>query len=105
MENTIPQGRHSYRTWRNSRWQTVRRMLLCLHIYYKYRDMQEAGQHGAKSTSEQRVWRLVSRPLYVCVLGGVMGKVMDLQKQFLPDLQNRLLLVREKDEGFSQAYI
>jgi hypothetical protein len=55
-------------------------MLLCLYVYYRYGDM-------------ERIDRLVSRPLYACVLGGLMGKVMDLQKQFLPDLQKRLLLV------------
>jgi hypothetical protein len=73
IENILPQvpsGRHSYRTWRNSRWQMVRRMLLCLYVYYRYGDM-------------QRICRLVSRPLYVFALGGVMGKVMDLQKRFL----------------------
>lgn len=77
----VPAGRYSYRTWRNSRWQTVRRMLLCLYVYYRYGDM-------------ERIGRLVSRPLYVCSLGGLMGKVMDVQKQFLPDLQKRLLLAR-----------
>jgi hypothetical protein len=82
VENILPQipkGRYSYRTWRNSRWQVIRRMLLCLYVYYRYGDM-------------QRICRLVSRPIYVCVLGGVMGRVMDLQKQFLPDLQERFML-------------
>jgi hypothetical protein len=73
IKNILPQapkGRHSSRTWRNSRWQIVRRMSLCLYVHYKYGDM-------------QRICRLVSKPFHVCVLEAVMGKVMDLQKGFL----------------------
>lgn len=73
LENILPQvpkGRYSYRTWRNSRWHIIRRMLLCLYVYYIYGDM-------------RRIYRLTSRPLHVYVLGGVMGRVLDLQKRFL----------------------
>ena len=57
-------------------------MLLCSYVYYKYGDM-------------QRICRLTTKPLHVYVLGGVMGKVMNVQKQFLPDLQKRLLLASQ----------
>jgi hypothetical protein len=73
IENILPQvpkPRYSYRTWRNSRWHIIRRMLLCLYVYYMYGDM-------------QRICRLTKRPLHVYILGGVMGRVLDLQKRFL----------------------
>ncbi len=66
----VPKPRYSYRTWRNSRWHIIRRMLLCLYVYYTYGDM-------------QRIRRLITRPLHVYVLGGIMGRVLDLQKRFL----------------------
>ena len=76
IENILPQvpkGRYSYRTWRNSRSCIIRRMLLCLYVYYTYGDI-------------QRVSRLASRSLHACVLGRAMGRVLDFQKRFL--LQN-----------------
>ncbi|KAF2761258.1 hypothetical protein EJ05DRAFT_483641 [Pseudovirgaria hyperparasitica] len=45
----------------------------------------------------RRICRLTTRPLHVYVLGGIMGKVMDLQKRFLPDLQKRLLLASQQN--------
>jgi hypothetical protein len=29
----VPKPRYSYRTWRDSRWHHIRRMLLCLYVY------------------------------------------------------------------------
>ena len=45
-------------------------MLLCLYVFYTYGDM-------------QRICRLTTRPLHVYILGGIMGRVLDLQKRFL----------------------
>ncbi|KIV98524.1 uncharacterized protein PV09_09662 [Verruconis gallopava] len=90
IENILPQvpkPRYSYRTWRNSRWNIIRRMLLCLFVYYTYGDM-------------QRICRLTTRPLHVCVLGGIMGRVLDLQKRFLlanPEPEYRKPQDRERD--------
>ena len=63
-----PGGRYSYRTWRNSRYHIIRRMLLCAYIYYMRGDL-------------QRIMRLVSKPLHVYMLGFVMGRVLDLQRR------------------------
>ena len=61
-------------------------------MYYYYGDM-------------QRICRLTTRPLHVYVLGGIMGKVMDLQKRFLPDLQKRLLLASQPNVEDSEPEI
>ena len=66
----LSSGRYSYRTWRNSRFHIIRRMLLCLNEYYTY-------------GNTQRISQLVSKPLHIHVLSCIMGKVLDLQKRFL----------------------
>lgn len=78
-----PRGRYSYRTWRNSRFHIIRRMVLCSYLYYRYGDI-------------QRITRLASKPLRVYVFGYVMGKVLDLQKRFL--LGNPYKLEDEESE-------
>jgi hypothetical protein len=77
----VPQGKYSYRTWRNSRFYIIQRMLLCLHEYYMY-------------GNTRRISRLASKPLHVYILGCVMGKVLDLQRHFF--LETR---IKEDDES------
>jgi len=95
----VPGGRYSSRTWRNSRFHTIRRMLLCLYIYYNYGDIQSdvdqwrlavgsqwrGTQNAAFQTRamRERIIYQVSKPLHAYTLGCVMGKLLDLQKRFL----------------------
>lgn len=70
VETILPQapdGHYSHKTWEKSRWHIMKRMLICLYVYDRYKDM-------------KRLKRLVQRPLHVYMLGSIMGKVLDLQK-------------------------
>lgn len=66
----VPKGRYSYKTWRNSRFHIVRRMLLCSYAYYIHGDF-------------PRILRLVKKPLHVYILGGLTGHVLDFARNFV----------------------
>jgi hypothetical protein len=68
----VPVRRYSYKRWENSRFQLIRRMLICL--YYEY------GNDPPK-TKIQKIIRVVSKPIHVYGFGCVMGRVLDLQKR------------------------
>lgn len=73
IENILPQvpnGHYSCRTWRNSRWHVVLRMLLCLNVHYLY-------------GNTQHIQRLIERPLHVYMMGGLMSRVLDIQQWLL----------------------
>ncbi|KIV98352.1 uncharacterized protein PV09_09810 [Verruconis gallopava] len=68
---------YSFKAWRNSRFFIIRRMLLCLQVYNKYRDM-------------NRVARIAARPFQAHVIGYIMGKVLNVQKALFMDNLYRL---------------
>ena len=70
VNNILPKPEeleYSYKTWRDSRWHIIRRMVLCLHVYYLYGDL-------------HRIYILTARPLHNHIFIGVMGKILNLQK-------------------------
>lgn len=110
----VPNGQYTFRTWRNSRWHIINRMLLCLCIHYRtlsgknQRPAQEKGfvlgSTSVKKTTMASLWQgcrtnphgvqlssicrgmqhiegLVLKPLYVYILGGITGRLLNVQKR------------------------